>query len=439
MAHTCNRCRTSYESGGFYGGHDYCNTCFVRVQEEEKQKKAEERKRELEVRFLQEKRKEELARKEQAERQRWEQEKLRREHEQAEQERRAEALQKIRIAGAKDIGKPKHNWDITISKPPEQQTQTADIVGAGQAKRKLALPPAPKARTEMPGRRQMLVHTEIAQPKRREKPKAIVAVSLAVKDGLPVSLSVGQKGIRTLFTAKNTTAKKLTLEFAVAIEDSKKKQIAPRLEPKQCTLEPGAEAPMRAEFDLPDGMATGPLAFTAQLRENAIYVDREEAKSEPIAMTSQIKTPMELEYLPGGEKFEKQGDGTLLLVLAFENRGESGGFLLPRSTVGYGKENAMKRANLAAKTKIKGMQKKAELRFSPAEKTGMDFLVFDLQGMDANGKEYGLQASVKVRAEGKKEKREAGKAEGKNSGKAQAGAGTGNETAQGKKKNEKEA
>lgn len=422
MAHTCNRCRTSYESGGFYGGHDYCVTCVVRVQEEERQQKAEEKRREQEIRLIQGKKKEELIHRMLEEKQRRHQGELKREAEIIEEKKEREiALQKIRAAGAKDVGRQRHDWNITIAKPPGQQTQTADVIGAGQPK-KLAPLPRPPSGTQMPGRRHILERPEEAAKKKREKAKEKVAVSLVLKDGLPVSLSVGQTGIKTQFIAKNTSTKKLTLEFSVVIEDSKKKRIVPVLEPKQCVLEPDSEVPMRADFDLPVETETGPLAFTAQLHENAIYVDREGAKSEPIVLTSQVKTPMWLEYRPGSAEFEKQEDGTLALALVFENTGETGGFLFPRSSVGYGLERKMKRAALTGKTKIKGKQKKARLVFSPAEETAIDFLVFDLTGTDANGKEFKLQKSINVKGRGAEEGGKGKGNEGAGSAKKEKGA-----------------
>ena len=65
MSHHCDRCRAEYDSGAFYGGHDYCSLCYVRIMEDEKQKRRDEEKRkEREKQYLIDKRREEMARKE---------------------------------------------------------------------------------------------------------------------------------------------------------------------------------------------------------------------------------------------------------------------------------------------------------------------------------------------------------------------------------------
>jgi len=381
----------------FHGGHDYCMTCYVRIIDEERRRKLDEKRRKDEQEFAKKKVEEEFARREQeAKRRREREEKERREE--IKHQAQEMIMQQKRIAGAKDVGRHKHHWDVTILSPPPV-IEAHDEPELRKLQRKQIATPAQQTQTRMPTRAAAPERAEKKPPsKKREMIKAQANVALTVVAGLPVSLSVGQKGIRTMFACRNGSQKRLTLEFAVSIEDAKKKKIEPKLEPKQCSLEPDAEAQLTATFDLQDDANTGPLTLTAQMKENAIYVDRESAKSEPLVFTSQVKTPMELVYLPGSAEFGEE-DGTSFLSLAFENVGESGGFLLPRSSTGYGTGGKMLRTNLPAKVKIKGKQKRVELRFSPAQERKIEFLVFDLCGTDSNGKEFKLQKSLNLKAD----------------------------------------
>lgn len=414
MAHTCDRCRTSYDSGAFYGGHDYCNTCYVRIQEDERKKREEDRRKmddarkERESLYLKNREEHDLHRQ-------MEEEKRRREIE-ADRQSERETQQKIleqqkRLLEERSVAKQKHNWNITIS-GHETVREIAAPPAPMQMNTKAKIKPVKVLQTMMPGKRYKPDTTGAKPPpKKKERLTGLSGVGLSVKKGLPVSLSVGQVGVKTVFVAKNSSPARLTLEFAITIEDSKKKQLEPRLEPKQCALEPDAEMELAAEFDLKDDTPTGPLSMTAQLRENAIYVDRESAKSEQLALSSQVKTAMELEYVPGSAEFEKLEDGALALILVFQNAGETGGLLATRSSAGYGTESRMKRSSLAKKTKIKGKQKKIRLEFSPAEETAIEFLSFDFAGTDANGKEYALKNSFDVKGgKLKKEKKGTGEA-----------------------------
>jgi len=403
------------------------NTRMVKAARERKKKQDEERKRAQEKQFVEDRRRAEMEHKEIEAKRLEQQQELKRQEMRAEQERDKEArFRDLRTAGAKDIGKRRHNWDITISSPVASPSISAppDTMQT-QMKAKLSKP-KPLPDVHMPPKKYKPIKTDGGAPKKKEAKKANTAVSLKVKDGLPVSLSVGQKGVKALFIGKNASEKRLTIEFSVSIEDSKEKTIEPKLEPKQCLIEPDTELPFSLEFDGKEDTETGPLTLSAQLRENGFYVDRESAKSEPIILTSQVKTPMQLEYIPGSAEFEKQAGGALALALVFENTGETGGFLLARSSAGYGTEMRMKRSNLAKKTKIKGKQKKVRLVFSPAEETAIEFLAFDFSGTDANGKEYLLRNSFDVKSgKMKRETRAGAEKEGKKEG-AKAGAAKGN-------------
>jgi len=220
-------------------------------------------------------------------------------------------------------------------------------------------------------------------------------VTLKAIEGLPVSLSVGQKNVRLLMVGKNETKKKLNTEFMASAYDFNKKAISLKAEPGKCTLEPGAEMQFKISFDLEDNVATGPMALSAYLRENAVYVDRLSAKSEAVNLTSEIKTPMELVYIASSCRFERlEGDKTAI-CLVFENKGESGGILSTKSSIGYGSDAGMLRAALPERAKVKGKQKKVELRFSPAQEVAVGLLALELLGADSNGKEYKLQKTIK--------------------------------------------
>lgn len=231
----------------------------------------------------------------------------------------------------------------------------------------------------------------------QEKEEA-AQIELSVKKGLPVSLSLGQRGIKVDMVAKNQSQKSLLLELSVSIEDAAKKEIKPEIEPEEFSLGMNAEASLSVVFDLPEGASTGPLTLKAQLHENAVYVDRESAKSGQIVLTSQVKTPMDLEYVPQSVGFCKR-DGTACLKAEFTNRGESGGILDRRSNASYGTAEKMMHAQLEKKVKIKGGQKKIELIFSPAQECEIERVAFELLGVDSNGKEYKYQKSFNAKAE----------------------------------------
>ncbi len=110
-------------------------------------------------------------------------------------------------------------------------------------------------------------------------------------------------------------------------------------------------------------------------------------------LSCDVKTPLDLEYRKKSASFMRK-DGTLFLSLQFDNKGESGGLLSTKSSVGYGGETRQLRANLAQQAKIKGMQKKAGLLFSPPKEASLEKLSFDLVGVDSNGKPYKLQKTI---------------------------------------------
>jgi len=114
-----------------------------------------------------------------------------------------------------------------------------------------------------------------------------------------------------------------------------------------------------------------------------------------VNLTSEIKTPMELAYIAKSCRFERLESGGPVLILVFENKGESGGILSTKSSAGYGNDSGMLRAALPERVKIKGRQKKVELKFAPAQEVAVELLALELLGVDSNGKEYKLQKTIK--------------------------------------------
>ena len=398
MAHRCNRCRAEYESGMFHGGHDYCMTCFVRIQEEEARKKKEEI---------------ELLRRHEAERQKArgrgdERSVFAKQRMREELEMKLYEMRKGELKSSIDRKKVEeemrkrayYGW-----RPRRDRTKTVEAPATEvEDRRRSTLSPAPKIAPEkqyMPAPQAGPGFTAHLPPEESE----IVRVAISATKGLPVSLSVGQKGNTAIFSAKNESQKKITLELAVSIADFRKRTIEATVDPKQQTLGAYGEGQFAVKFDLKDDTPTGPLILSAQLKENAVYVDRQTAASETLTLQSQVKTPMELVYRKGAAFGENEGG--LALCLLFENAGESGGLLSRQSSAAYGSGGRMVSSKLLKQAAIKGRQKRVELRFGPAEKCALEKISFELSGVDSNGKEYRKQGTVL-----KKEEKKNGKKDG---------------------------
>jgi hypothetical protein len=220
----------------------------------------------------------------------------------------------------------------------------------------------------------------------QEKTPADDILQLQVQAGLPVSLSAGQSGIMVSLVGKNISGKMVVAELHASVADSRKNPLRARAEPSSCSIEPGGERQFMVKFDLKEGTPKGPLSFSAYLSENAIYVDRETAKSPSVLLTSQVKTPMSLAYRKGSAKASRRKDGVETLSLAFDNLGESGGLLSTNSHIGYGEEGAV--AHLEKPTKVKGLHKNLLLCFAPAPSATTQRIIAMLFGVDANGKAY---------------------------------------------------
>lgn len=368
MARTCTRCRREYVSGSYYEGSEYCMTCYVRIMEEAARKKAAGL---------------------------------------AAQRRKEEDRQKAR---EQYLVRPKEREaPAARPKPPEiPKRRGFDYGQETQAARKpeeQAMPRGGWAIAGTKGGRQAQAAKKERQPAGMKTPGAAIAapaegqgeitLSLSVASGLPVSLSAGQKNLVAVLAGKNRSNARATVELFATITDAMKNPVGCRVEPSQCVLEPEGEQQFSVKFDLKETAASGPLVLAAFLKENAVYVDRPPAASAPVSLTAQVKTPMELAFVPGTAAFSEEG-GIAAFCAEFENRGETGGTLSTRSRAGYGSVGKLSFAPLPEKAKVKGLQKKVLLRFSPARKSEFDYVSFELLGADANGKEYHLRKSFRL-------------------------------------------
>jgi hypothetical protein len=290
-----------------------------------------------------------------------------------------------------------YGWKPSV-RPKEAPKEDWKAV-EGKPRRKMQLVPQQRKAPGWEAAQAMHTESDEEIAAKLDEKHEVVILSLEAEKGLPVSLSCGQKGIRTLFIARNSTAKKATVELAVSLLDAKKGLLGAKAEPANCTIDANGEAHFAVEFDLKETVATGLLTLNAVLKENAIYVDRDPAKSNAVQLISKVKTAMDLEYKKGTAAFAEEKGGAVLLCAEFYNRGESGGTLNLKSSVGYGTDGKMLRASLVQKVKIKGMQKKVELKFSPAKRVPVEAMIFELLGMDSNGKQYKARKIVKEKIE----------------------------------------
>jgi hypothetical protein len=221
------------------------------------------------------------------------------------------------------------------------------------------------------------------------------ALSLSVEDGLPVSLSVGQKQIKVSLLGKNPSTAQIAVALFASACDSQKKTVPLRLEPRACAIPPEGESRFKVSLDLPEDVSRGRLEISATLKENAIYIDRPPAESNIVELSSQVKSPMDLKYQQGSAKLT---DGALAFI--FNNAGESGGILevsskavlFPGADDGTGGNDA----HLTQRTKVKGGQKGIMLIFSPVMSAELGRIGLRLEGKDSNGKPYLLKSMIKM-------------------------------------------
>ena len=395
MTRRCDRCRVEYESGADFGGHDYCMTCYTRVKQEEEQRHA--RAAQLEQQRI-DSRKQQL-------RDQYLADVLRRKRE---EDARRLALLSTRKKPEDQLDEMRKRMKLhAYGKYQPQARETQQFAPPGIRKK----PPAPdlQKRDERATYAARSPRLEKSVEKRKLKPPAKpieqVKLSLSVSAGLPVSLSMGQKQVQVFLVGKNASAMPMTVGLEASILDSQKNAIAAKAEPRTCTIEPEGESKIKVAFDLPEDAARGMLAFTALIKENAVYIGRQAAQSTAVFLSSQVKSPMDLQYKQGSALFKPGA-----LFLAFNNVGESGGILeMSSSVVYFSQESIGKKATLTSRTKIKGGEKNILLSFAPAEEAALSRLELSLAGKDSNGKPYSLKRRIdmkKVPSPGEKDETE---------------------------------
>lgn len=389
MARKCDRCRAEYTSGADFGGHDYCMTCYNIVKQEVERKHLEA---------------ERLRQQKEKDKQDYVKHLLHLDYMRAEEERkrRAYGMETSRLGmpaqkpkaedelrKRKKWPEAKHDYAVASAAPPQIFTPLL----------KRRKKPAPAANKEAPwaqGGFLPVAARKDAMKKAKQAPlPQKQALSLSAEAGLPVSLSVGQKQVQVLFKGKNSSASPMAVALEAVALDSQKNRLQPRLEPRTGTIAPEGELEFKVGLDLPEDVARGRLTLSALMKENAIYVDRQPSQSNAITLSSQVKSPMDLQYVAGSARL---ADGALRL--SFRNVGESGGMLETASSASYaGKDGAERKASLASRTKVKGGQKSVELSFSPAEPADISEFMLDLRGKDSNGKPYVLKQKITEKEE----------------------------------------
>ena len=386
MTHRCDRCRAPYESGADLGGHDYCMTCYSQLRQEEAKKRMDEEKhRQMQVDLKKYSLHQDYMAQDAARQQR--------ERERTDEERRQDMLQVAKRRVESEQLRKKKTWDDDKPKDAGTGGELRIFTPVGR-KKKPAPAPAAQKRDEFATYAVRLAQHGKQDEKKKKKPpiKPIeqAVLSLSVSAGLPVSLSVGQKQVQVLLVGKNASTSSMAVGLEASITDSQKSAIASKAEPRTSTIEPEGESRIKVAFDLPEDAAHGMLSFTAVLKENAIYIDKQAAQSNAVSLSSQVKSAMDLQYKRGSAVFESGA-----LILTFKNVGESGGILEMSSYVMYfSQESAGKKAALASRTKIKGGEQGIRLAFSPAEEAAVSRLELCLAGTDSNGKPYSLKRKI---------------------------------------------
>lgn len=282
----CERCRTEFASGTAYGGHDYCMTCYSKIrQDEETRRQQAEQLRQDKIEYRKRELREEYAAQDR--------ERERQKHEAASESRRQEAVQekKRREAQAEDMRK-KQKWPEIKHHYAVEGTAPLQIFSPFLKKKKPAQQPAQGKAEELPPLSLRPLQAPKKEGKARQKAQAPLpekpSLSLSVSEGLPASLSVGQKQVQVLLVGKNSSSSPMPAGLEVSILDSQKSAIAAKPEPRSCTIGPEGESKFKVTFDLPEDAARGRLTFSAVLEENAIYVDRQPPQSNKVSLSSQV-------------------------------------------------------------------------------------------------------------------------------------------------------
>jgi len=285
-------------------------------------------------------------------------------------------------------------WRIDLEKYRVHENESPHF-SVSSAKRKKPVPgPIPQKKGELATYApRLLQHGKKAEGRKKAKPMPLAikpALSLSVASSLPVSLSIGQAQVSARLLGKNSSASSIAAGLEVSVLDSQNAAIAAKLEPRACTLEPEGTSEFKVTFDLPEDVARGRLTLASCLKENAIYIDKQAAQSNGVLLSSQVKSPMNLVYVPGSAASEEGN-----LVLAFKNTGESGGILETSSWAAYfSQEGTETKAMLASRTKVKGGEKGIKLVFAPAGGAVPPAFRLHLVGTDSNGKPYLLKQNI---------------------------------------------
>jgi len=318
----------------------------------------------------------------------------------AEESRRLELLdaKKKRVDPSEELRKRKKWAEAKKSQYAVASSAPPDIYTPFIRKRKPSQQPVQRKAEEMPflslRAAQVPKHSEKAKQKAPIKIPEKPALSLSVSEGLPVSLSVGQKQVQVLLIGKNSSVSPMPSGIEASITDSQNAPVQYKPDPRSGTIDPEGESKFKIIFDLPEDVARGRLTFSAVLKENAIYVDRQPAKSNSVSLSSQVKSSMDLQYVKASARLE---DGAL--ALEFKNVGESGGILETSSWLEFADDKGNpSRASLTQRTKVKGGQKGILLLFSPAQMAPSSFTI-DLAGKDSNGKAYSLKKKISEKEE----------------------------------------
>jgi hypothetical protein len=364
-------------------------TCYSQIKQAEEQKRAEkERLNQQKMDYLRHQLHENYARQDL--------ERERKAREEAEESRRLAILDAKKRVDPSDEMHKRKRWDdhkrkeMAVGEPLQIFTPLA-------RKLKPATIVAPKKKDEQATYAARSLQREKPDEKKKTKPQAKpleqANLSLSVAAGLPVSLSVGQKQVQVFLLGKNASTAPMAVGLEASILDSQKSTIASKAEPRTCTIEPEGESKIRVAFDLPEDAARGMLTFSAFLKENAIYIDKQAAQSNAVSLSSQVKSSMDLQYKQASAFFESGA-----LKLAFKNVGESGGILEMSSSVTYFSQGSIgKKAALTARTKIKGGEKNIMLAFAPADEAILSSLEISLVGTDSNGKPYSLKRKINAK------------------------------------------
>ncbi len=266
MAHSCYKCKAEYASGAFLGGHDYCMTCYTRMKQDDEGKR----------------------RREEALRQQRDSDKIHLRREQLERDYLAQRREQVgtvlpkKKEGARAIKEDDlvrriqhYRWDVTTPATPVSSpvlskmavAQKPGVLASYRSVRPSSAPGPPHHKDSAASRSSG--HSSMDQED--------LTRSLEAQQGLPVSLSAGQKGILLLLAGRNRSQKKASVELFATLIDSKKNPVRLKIEPANCSMEAGASAPFEIKFDLSDEAPSGPLSFSAHLKESAIYMDRDSA------------------------------------------------------------------------------------------------------------------------------------------------------------------